>query len=510
MIKKILFIQPFSLLETHFSDVLLVWPFYLENFLKSKLGIMKYDLIYLPCEQKKNKITIKNFSNQEIEAFYSQMDSLIEEVDFLIDHTTLICISCTFSHLYIPTKIIAKYFNELYPSSPIVVGGTHVSVCEMDFMNNEAIDYLIQGDGERSLYELIRNNPHKNTLPKLLPKSFINDLNNTPELDFSSLSIGKYIDQFTQLAINISRGCPFKCYFCIENTLAQERTNPKKWRTYSPKRAVKEVNSMVKYGSEHNIEIYGFVDSIFGFNQKWLESFLDKLNPENASSFWVETRLDILSEKILKKLQKKRFFNWYGLEHTDYEMLINMNKTTNPSRFLEKFWSILEIHKKLNYFCQINLLLLHPGETKRSISHLFNNLEELLMKNYNDLISFNIRRFHNYPGSFISNNIPFFAEKFGTEVHPFSMNWWLNEDLQIQKYGEYCIKPSHRLSIRKGIEIWTDKYKQLIGHEMERLKNHKDRFASIQKAVKYKQESNLLESKRTEFLKFLDFYHIES
>ncbi len=509
MIKKVLFIQPFSLLEKHLSTILLAWPFYLENFLKSKLRSLKFDILYLPIEQKKNKIILNDFSREEIKRFYSQMNHLIDTLDFEIDESTLICISCSFSHLYLPTKILAKYFKKFYKSSPIVVGGTHISACKEDFKNNHSIDYLIQGEGEYSLYNLIINNPKKNNTPIILKKSFIEDLNSLPQLDFSSLSVKKYLDDFSELAINLSRGCPFNCHFCIEKTLINGIDKIKKWRSYSPSRAAKEVENMVEFGLQHNIKNYGFVDSIFGFSQKWLNSFLNQYTPQDSCSFWVETRLDILSENILKRLQKKNFFNWYGLEHTNYEMLKIMNKTNNPEKFIDKFIKILDIHKKLNYLCQINLLLLHPGETRESLFQLFQDLEKIFLNNDFDKIALNIRRFHNYPGTFIFNNMKYFTEKYGSKAYPISMKWWVYQDLFAQKHGEYCVRPSNDLSIREGITLWTKYYKRFNDLNIARIKVKEQSFNSIQKILRIKQDNKYLDEKQNNFLKFLNEYQIE-
>jgi radical SAM superfamily enzyme YgiQ (UPF0313 family) len=510
MIKKILLIQPFSLLEKHFSHTLLPGlSFYLENFLRSKLPQLKVDLLYLPYEQKKNNITLNNYSKEEIHRFYSQMNFLVDKLEFEIDETTLICISCTFSHLYLPTKLITNYFNTFYNKTPIVVGGTHISAYEDAFNKSQSIDYLVQGEGEVSLYNLIKNNPKKQPFPIVLEKSFIEDLNDLPKLDFTSLSIKKYSGDFSNLAINLSRGCPFNCHFCMEHTLIDGINNIKKWRAYSPSRAVEEVNHMVKFGLEHNIKHYGFVDSIFGFNQTWLNTFLDKYHPIDSSSFWIETRLDILSEKILKRLKKNNFYNWYGLEHTNYKMLKIMNKTSNPKKFLNKFQEILEVHKKLDYLCQINMLLLHPGETKESLSQVFHDIEDLFINTSFNKIALNIRRFHNYPGTFIFNHMGYFTEKYGSKVHPFSMEWWLNKDLSIQKHGEYCIRPSHNLSIREAMTLWTEYYKHYNDLTINKIKENTHSLNSIQKVFMIKQENKKLKKTKEEFLNFLRNYQIE-
>ena len=112
MIKKILFIQPFSLLNEQLSNILLTWPIYLENYLKSKCPNLVFDILYLPVEQKKGKLNIKSYEKDEITLFEKEMNDLISKLDFNIDHSTLICISCSFSSLSLSTEMITKFFNK--------------------------------------------------------------------------------------------------------------------------------------------------------------------------------------------------------------------------------------------------------------------------------------------------------------------------------------------------------------------------------------------------------------
>jgi radical SAM superfamily enzyme YgiQ (UPF0313 family) len=509
-IKKILLIQPFSLTDKQLSDILLAWPVYLENFLKAHFEHLKFDILYLPAEQKQKQLTIDSFEDQQIKHFFSQMNMLIEKLEFNIDQSTLILISCPFSHFYLPTKIIADYFNLIYKKTPIVVGGAHISACPSDFIDYSPIDYLVPGEGEIPLLNLIRSNPKKNKSPILLKKKYIEDLNKLPMIDFTSLSIEKYMSNFSGLAIYLSRGCPYNCRFCMEQNLIEGFSNLKKWRSYSPSRAVEEVNNMVSFGKDHDILNYGFLDPIFGFNQKWLNSFLEKYTEYNSSSFWLETRLDILNEKILKKFQKINFYPWYGLEHTSYKMLKKMNKTNNPKRFINKFQDILAIHKQLDFVCQVNILLLHPGETKQTLTQAFQDLEDMILIDGFDKILLSIRRFHNYPGTFIFKNSELLHKKYGMEMYPIATRWWQSKDLNVQKNGEYCVRPSKELTLREGVEIWTELYKQFNKKQFLKNKSQtKEKSSSIHLALLLKERNRFLEETKNEFMEFLNFHHIE-
>ena len=66
MIENILFVQPFGLKKEHLTDEILIWEVYLENYLKSKIPSLKFDILYLPVEQEKGNITISSFKEMEL------------------------------------------------------------------------------------------------------------------------------------------------------------------------------------------------------------------------------------------------------------------------------------------------------------------------------------------------------------------------------------------------------------------------------------------------------------
>ncbi|TFF86008.1 MAG: hypothetical protein EU518_00090 [Promethearchaeota archaeon] len=512
MIKNILFIQPFSLIDKQLSDILLVWPFYLENYLRNRFKYLNFDTIYLPAEQKRGTININNFSIQEIKRFHSEMDNLITNIDFELNAETLICISCSFSTLYIPTKIILDYFQKICPECIFAIGGAHVSACPDDFyQKNKSIDFMIFGEGELPLARIIENSSRKrNSSTIMMKKEYIPNLDLLPVLEFEKLSLSKYIDDIPRLAINLSRGCPFSCRFCMEKDLREGVKNTKAWRAYSPSRAILDIKAMIDFGFKHNLNEFGFLDSIFGFNNTWLLSFLKKYNFQDICSIWTETRLDILNETILKILHKKRIFNMYGLEHFSHRMLKIMNKTQNPNKFLAKFDKILKIHDNLGYMCVLNILLNHPGETSETLKKAFKESENIIKQTKNNQIYFNIKQYHNFPGTYSYENEISFRKDFGTKYYEFSKNWWVYNDLDIQNFGVLCIRSSKDLSLKDFIISWTNKYIDLNNQIKDKINN-----MDLKKIEKIFQISNLnmmnktLEERKDRFFSFLKKYKIE-
>ncbi|TFG11633.1 MAG: radical SAM protein, partial [Promethearchaeota archaeon] len=376
---NVLFIQPFII--EHYSDqetltqMLLVWPVYLENFLKSKFRDLNCSLLYLPDEQKLGNITIKSYKDSEL--FAKQMDKLLNTLDFEITQNTYICLSGTTSYYYLSVKMISEYFQKHHPEGVIIFGGAHATACPDDFIYAQSpIDYIIIGEGEQVLYEIIKKNYKKQSTPKFIIGKPISELDILPPLDLSILD--RYISFYQSLSICLSRGCPFNCSFCMEKTMASHNKSIKRWRSYTPKRAIEESRIMIEYAQNYGIDRIGFVDPTFGSNRKWFEEYISLWNFEaQTSAVWIETRFDILNDKLIEQLQKKNFYLWYGLESCSKRMLKIMNKNVNPSSYLKKYDKIIEKHKDLEYLVMNNVIFGHPGESEKSCAESYKVLKRI-------------------------------------------------------------------------------------------------------------------------------------
>ncbi|MHA1256604.1 MAG: cobalamin-dependent protein, partial [Promethearchaeota archaeon] len=188
--KKVLYVQPFVLdkgglednkIHIAYSKGILIWAVYLDNYLKSKIHDLESMLLYLPFEE---GINIDSYTQEN--AFFSQMDELISELSFDKKGNIMVCISATTSHHFLSSKLIATYFQKRFPENVIVVGGVHASVRPNDFIYlNSPFDYIVIGEGELSLYNLIKENVGKQKTPKIIRNNPVPILDDLPPLDFS-------------------------------------------------------------------------------------------------------------------------------------------------------------------------------------------------------------------------------------------------------------------------------------------------------------------------------------
>jgi len=502
MPKKVLFLQPFVLDREQLSNLILIWPVYLENYLKSKIEDIATELLYLPVEKDNGKISISSF--EERESFFSQMNALVSKLEFEIDRDTYICCSITTSHHYLPSKLIAEYFQKYFPDSLVIFGGAHAMACPNSFdYENSPIDYLVMGEGEILLYEIIRDSLKKQKRAKILNGKSNHNQDDLPPINLSLLN--KYIQFFNELSICLSRGCPFNCSFCMEQNISNMTKTYKRWRVYSPKRAIREANSMINYAIDNNIKTIGFYDPTFGANKNWLIEFLKLYNPNgDISATWIETRIDAVNEKLLRSLKKKRVFQMYGLESFSPYMLSVMNKAVNPLKFLEKFERIFKIHEDLDYMFMANVLYNHPGETQATYDESFEGLKKVYKNDKKDIALFNIRYYHHFPGTRVYNNVEYFKQKYGS--NDYFPIWWENEKLL--RNAPYCIRPSFELSLRESIKNYTDFNLKLSNINIQMLKEHKPENY-FQKMVMVKRGTHTINQLKERLFNFLDDYEIE-
>ena len=260
---------------------------------------------------------------------------------------------------------------------------------------------------------------------------------------------------------------------------------------------------MIDYGLRNNIEEFGFYDPIFGLGKKWLVDFLELFNFNEISYVWIETRLDILNEKLIKKFQKKKFFLMYGLESYSEKILSIMNKASNPRNFLNKFEKIHKVHRKLELLYAINILCNHPGETKITMLETFNKLQALARDDKADIAFMNIRFYHHFPGTILYNNYPYFKNKYGTVVY--FPEWWKDENQLM--LGSYCVKPSSELSFPDSFKLYTESYKQLEHINLKKLKITKP-MGLLLKAMRIKEQIENLEKRKIEALNFFNSNNI--
>ena len=221
----------------------------------------------------------------------------------------------------------------------VALGGLHPSALPLRTMEEECVDFVIEGEGPYTLTGLIdalRSGQRSfaqvpglwyranNAIMHTPRAELIADLDKVlPVAAWDLLPMEKYkahnwhcfdhIDERSPYAaIYTSLGCPYNCLFCCINALFGKPGI----RYRSPELVVEEITLLSeKYGVK-NIKI---VDELFVLNESHYMAIVELLLKKTLDlNFWVYARVDTIKPQNLDKM-KKAGINWIalGIESAD-------------------------------------------------------------------------------------------------------------------------------------------------------------------------------------------------
>ncbi len=171
---------------------------------------------------------------------------------------------------------------------PIVFGNAHPTYHAEEVLRQPCVDYVVRGEGEFTLLELVETLEGKRLAQDVLGLGYrergeihVNPMRPLIEdmdiLPFPDKDL--YYDVMPYLNFGYTtmtgRGCPYRCTFCDNNTSMQLYKSGvakrQKWtRRHSPEYVVKEILwAQERYGIEH----VRFNDEDFSYDKQWTREF---------------------------------------------------------------------------------------------------------------------------------------------------------------------------------------------------------------------------------------------
>jgi anaerobic magnesium-protoporphyrin IX monomethyl ester cyclase len=270
---------------------------------------------------------------------YLHDDSYTDALSFISkvmpDIIGITCLTATGKYVFELGQLIKKH----YPRIIIVLGNIHPCVFSEFYLNNNAADIIVHGEGEYTFleisdavshnesYENIKGITWKNNgVVKHNPsRPFIENLDMLPfpyldEIDYSAYPRLKR-DKRPYNRIISSRGCINKCTFCAVH-------NGRKYRYRSAQNIVAEI----KYNIDRfKIKYFAFEDALFTANERRIFEFCDILKHENLDIRWVcEGHINSISETLIKAMVSTGCeYISFGIESGNQRILDQIQKKTN-------------------------------------------------------------------------------------------------------------------------------------------------------------------------------------
>lgn len=251
--------------------------------------------------------------------------------------------------------------KKIAPQIIIILGGPEVTHTPLR-VNLDDADFIIQGEGEISFYQLCKDLKNGNT-----PKEKIIKIN-TPDVNALKLPYEYYTDEDIQnryIYVEVSRGCPFECEFCLSSM-------DEKVRAFNLDTVLDAFENLWDRGARN----FKFVDRTFNLNMKTANRILDFFLEKEESYF---AHFEVIPDHFPDSIKEKiKLFPHGALQLEIGIQTLNLEVANNVSRQLklDKIkQNILFLENETQAHIHLDLIVGLPGESLKSFGK---NLDTLV------------------------------------------------------------------------------------------------------------------------------------
>lgn len=270
------------------------------------------------------------------------------------------------------TLAVARAIKSLNPAAKILLGGPEVSYDWQEVLQLPEVDFIIVGEGEIPFAQFLNQYPQIAKIPNLAYKENhqIQFHPGAEQFDILKLAdFNPYVYEdaseiYNKVAyIETSRGCPYKCEFCLASLDNKVR--------YLPTPTIKE---NLLYLMQHG-RVIKFLDRTFNVKKDFtldiFQFILDHHKPENVFQF--EITADIVHPDIIQFIQEKvppgLFRFEIGIQTVNQQANLAVSRKQNfekTSGVIRQLQNKIEMH--------LDLIVGLPLDYLTDIAHSFNQV----------------------------------------------------------------------------------------------------------------------------------------
>jgi anaerobic magnesium-protoporphyrin IX monomethyl ester cyclase len=269
----------------------------------------------------------------------------------------------------------ARRVKWVRPDRPVVMGGPHVTIQDVETLETGHVDIVVRGEGEVTLQKLACGTPLEEIEGisyKRDGKIFRNASPKTP-VDLHDLPVPESSGWTRFLsfkrgfgAVVSSRGCPHNCSFCMTASMQGRR-----WRARSPESLLKELERF----SEKPYVF--FVDDNFTMDPARVEALCDLIRERGLSFRWAcLSRADSIAanENLLKKMFDAGLLGLFmGVESSSPTSLRDAHKKQTRDQIKKAF----EIVKQVPIITLASMIFGFDSDTLETLDENIEFLMEL-------------------------------------------------------------------------------------------------------------------------------------
>jgi anaerobic magnesium-protoporphyrin IX monomethyl ester cyclase len=248
----------------------------------------------------------------------------------------------------------ARRIKKLSPTTRILLGGPEVSYDWQDVAVRDEVDFIITGEGENPFRQFLQFYPKIDAIPNIVSKNIIGEIQYFKDETIFDLENFRNINPYRNDSaeelvgkvnyLETSRGCPYKCEFCLASLDNKVR--------YLPMEAIKN-NLLYLMKNGKTIK---FLDRTFNMKRDFtIEIFsfiLENHRPENVFQF--EITADILHPDIInfirEKVPKGLFRFEIGIQTVNQKANLEVSRKQNFEKtksIIQQLDDIIEMHLDL-------------------------------------------------------------------------------------------------------------------------------------------------------------------
>ncbi|GIM29547.1 B12-binding domain-containing radical SAM protein [Clostridium polyendosporum] len=311
--------------------------------------------------------TIREFSIND------RIENILEEI--MLEKADVVAFSCYIWNMEYINRL-AELIKLVNDKIQILYGGPEVSFDCENFLKEHVGEFLITGEGEETYKEFIEYKLERRKLETIrgLYYKTENDVKFNgfrPQIDMNNLVFPYTMDDNSIenkiVYYEASRGCPFRCKYCLSSTIEGVRFLN-----------VERVKKELKYFMDKGVRLVKFVDRTFNCNHNFAKEIWKYLMEQNTNTtFHFEISADILRDdeiELLSKAPYGRFQFEVGVQTTNDEVLANINRHIS---FNDIKGRVSKIAQRGNIKQHLDLIAGLPGEDFQSFKKSFNDVHSI-------------------------------------------------------------------------------------------------------------------------------------
>ncbi len=266
-------------------------------------------------------------------------------------------------------KEILPKLKEQLPNSVIVVGGPEVSY-DSDYLLS-CVDYIYRGEVNESVNEVLNG---KITCNHILYNGNLNTVCNYNNFIHDPKYLDKVdINEHQILYLETSKGCPFKCSYCMSSLESSIINMP-----------IETVFKLIDYACERNVKVVKFLDRTFNIDEDRVKTIMNYIVEKFKSfqSFQFEVAPELISEDLLdylKTLEVNCFRFEVGIQSIHYQTVSAVDRFHKYENYED---TLRVLCSSTNVVTHFDLIAGLPLETFSNFISSFNTTFKLLPDEY--------------------------------------------------------------------------------------------------------------------------------